>query len=219
MKHIYNILVLALGCGLLTAVLSIFSSKPVVAGGAAPVSVVNTPLPVQGTVNAAQSGAWNVGIAGTPTVNVGNTTSSPVPTKDQYNLALATPVSFTASFTMDPNIFGGESSVYTVPDNKRLVIQYVSMQCDLPGSADAIGKLASSQGLPPGSTAFMGVFVPMRSVPYPAIGAGHVLSIGGTPAEVLFDGGTSVQIDVDRTNGTDIALCFVGFTGYLIAVP
>src|SRR5258708_22535797 len=36
------------------------------------VFITNTPLPVQGTVAAAQSGPWNVGIAGTPTVNVGN---------------------------------------------------------------------------------------------------------------------------------------------------
>jgi hypothetical protein len=33
---------------------------------------------VQGTVSAAQSGAWNVGISGTPSVNISNSASSPV---------------------------------------------------------------------------------------------------------------------------------------------
>ena len=39
------------------------------ASGSAPVTVVNTPLPV----TTAQSGAWNVGISNTPGVNVANT--------------------------------------------------------------------------------------------------------------------------------------------------
>ena len=52
------------------AALSIPSHESAQAAGAAPVNVTNTPLPVQGTVSAAQSGAWNVGINGTPSVNV-----------------------------------------------------------------------------------------------------------------------------------------------------
>ena len=152
-------------------------------------------------------------------VNVVNTNAEAVPTKDQFNLALATPVSFTDSFTMGPNIFGGESNYYQVPANRKLVIQYISMRCDLAGSADALGMVSSDQNLPPGNTTFLGIFIPMRSVPYPATGAGHVLSVGGTPVTVIFDPGKVVQLGAYRTNGTDTAFCFGGFTGYLVAVP
>ena len=58
--------------GLLTAGRLMF--EPVASGagaaGSAPVTVTNTPLPVQGTVSATQSGPWNVGISGTPSVSV-----------------------------------------------------------------------------------------------------------------------------------------------------
>jgi hypothetical protein len=56
--------------------LGVSSSNPVVYVGNAPSSPV--PVSLQGTgtisgdVNAAQKGTWNVGITGTPTVNVGN---------------------------------------------------------------------------------------------------------------------------------------------------
>src|SRR6266581_4236334 len=61
---------LAFALGIVAIALGLFSTHPAGAAGSAPVMVTNTPLPVQGTVGAAQSGAWNVGINGTPNVNV-----------------------------------------------------------------------------------------------------------------------------------------------------
>ncbi len=109
-------------------------------------------------------------------------------------------------------------SLKNLPPDRRLVMQYLSMQCRFPGSGEGVGRLISDQGHP-NSFSFMGVFVPMKSVPDPVSGPGHNLSVGGTPAQVLFDAGTLIQIAVDRTNGTDTAFCFTGFTGYLIPVP
>ena len=79
---------------MLLATLSMPPSQAIGAEGSAPVTVVNTPLPVTGnttvsgtvdigntpTVNAQQSGRWNVGILGTPTVNIGsgNVTATPL---------------------------------------------------------------------------------------------------------------------------------------------
>src|SRR5262249_45979267 len=95
------------------------------------VKVVNTssnPVPVtlagSGlTVQAAQSGAWNVGISGTPTVTVGNSAQSPVyvrnvdePGRSRFQTSqniLFTTVSGTGFFA--------------VPDGKVTVIEHVSM--------------------------------------------------------------------------------------------
>lgn len=55
------------------------------------VKVVNTlsePVPIQGTVQAAQSGTWNVGINGTPTVNLGDGTSVNI-ANDSLNVNVA----------------------------------------------------------------------------------------------------------------------------------
>ena len=82
MKHFAQLAILTLGLGLFAAVLSSLPNHPAAAAPgdppSLPVKVTNTPLPVQGSVNAAvsgtvgatQSGPWNVGINGTPNVNV-----------------------------------------------------------------------------------------------------------------------------------------------------
>src|SRR5260370_16435129 len=59
-------------------------SKPEREAGSAPVTVTTTPLPVQGTVGATQSGLWSVGITG-GAVNVANSESSPVLTRNIDN--------------------------------------------------------------------------------------------------------------------------------------
>jgi hypothetical protein len=75
------------------------SSNPVVYVGNAPSSPV--PVTLQGTgtisgdVNAAQKGAWNVGITGTPTVNVNN-----FPSSSSVKIAPATEIFGTGPITL-----------------------------------------------------------------------------------------------------------------------
>lgn len=88
MKQFSKLTLLALGFGILAVALSSIPNQPAIAGpGAAPVTIQGPlPLlvsgtvgvnnfpstqPVSGTVNAARSGTWSVGINGTPTVNLG----------------------------------------------------------------------------------------------------------------------------------------------------
>jgi hypothetical protein len=89
MERFGRIILLTLGLGLTAVALSFFPRRPVVAAPptpSVPVNVTNTTLPVQGTVAAQQSGAWNVGvtrnvgISNTPNVNanITNTTAIPV---------------------------------------------------------------------------------------------------------------------------------------------
>lgn len=73
MKHFVRLAILTLALGLFAAVLSSLPSHPAAAGGdppSLPVKVTNTPLPVQGSVNAAVTGNVNATIVGTPSVNV-----------------------------------------------------------------------------------------------------------------------------------------------------
>ena len=75
--------------GVLVIVSSLFFAyvNPAGSAGSAPVTVANTPLPVEGTVNVGNFPASNpvtgsVNITGTPNVNVVNTDSNPVPTQN-----------------------------------------------------------------------------------------------------------------------------------------
>jgi hypothetical protein len=78
LKKLSQLLFIGLGLGIFAVALSTIPSTPASASGGAAVTVLNTPLPVQGTVgitgsvSAAQSGTWNVGVTGTPNVNVAN---------------------------------------------------------------------------------------------------------------------------------------------------
>jgi hypothetical protein len=89
-KKLLKILVIALGFGLLSAAVSSIPTRSAAASGSAPVTVVNTPLPVNGTVQAQQGGPWNVGISGTPIVNVASL--PPVSLGGNVNAAVSNPV-------------------------------------------------------------------------------------------------------------------------------
>ena len=78
MKHFGRLILATLGLGLFAIVVLSLPNHPAAAGNGAPVTVLNTPLPVQGTVAAQQSGAWNVGINNTPNVNA-NISNASVP--------------------------------------------------------------------------------------------------------------------------------------------
>jgi hypothetical protein len=76
------------------------------------VNVVNTPLPVTGTIS------------------VGNLGDSPLPVRDVDNPARQ-PVSATANCSESTGT-NCEATIYSVPAGKRLVIEYVSFQARVP---------------------------------------------------------------------------------------
>ncbi len=99
------------------------------------VNVVNTPgnpvptkaqgtTAIAGTVQAQQSGNWNVGITGTPTVSIGNTAAAPVLVRDVENPARQ-PFGQTFNFTIPDGMIQGQTSL-SLPAGKHLVIEYVS---------------------------------------------------------------------------------------------
>jgi hypothetical protein len=83
------------------------------------VSVTNTP-----TVNAKQSGTWNVGIAGTPAVEVSNQESNPVLMRD-IDRPTAQPFQYEAVVTLEEGQDGQNVSI-PIPSGKLFVIENVS---------------------------------------------------------------------------------------------
>lgn len=81
---------------------------------------------VTGTPTVAQSGSWNVGINGTPTVTVGNLAAAPVPVRDVDNGARS-PVLVQGPLLglLDGQTVRGET-LYLVPAGKILVIEFAS---------------------------------------------------------------------------------------------
>src|SRR5580692_4677189 len=143
-----KMILLIFGVGLMTALLSSIHSHPASAASSSrpSVTVANTPLPVTGkinatvsgpvaisgtpSVNAAQSGSWNVGISGTPTVNLGNTGPLPVTATGDPALSSFTPVSAGAG-----GGFGPTGCAATLPNpastGQILVIENVSASIGL----------------------------------------------------------------------------------------
>jgi len=76
MKRFSNVLRLALCASVLAVTLSVPATRAAGPPSGLDVTVINTPLPVTGTVSG------SVSITGTPNVNVTNTTATPVPTQN-----------------------------------------------------------------------------------------------------------------------------------------
>jgi hypothetical protein len=103
---------------------------------AIPVSVVNTPLPVQGTVNANVSGTVGVSslpavqLSGTPTVNLNTTPTSPLyvdadrSARNGFNASC-----FTGN--VDPTYGQASCSLLTIPAGRQIVIETISCQAEL----------------------------------------------------------------------------------------
>src|SRR5262245_25637173 len=122
---------------------------PVEAAGSAPVTIVNSPLPVTlsgtgsitGNVTAAQGGDWSVGVTSLPAVQLApgttvgitasNTTTSPIFSKDVDEPAKTAYVVFLCAST--------ESSCdgASVPVGTRYVIEQVSGSCNV-GSGSSL---------------------------------------------------------------------------------
>lgn len=134
MKQFGKIMLMVFGVGILAAGLSSIPSRPAVASVAAQVQVVNTPLPVQGTVDVSNfPPTQNVAITGTPTVNanvtfpssvdVANPATAPlfVVNLDEPGRTPYQPVSACVAANIScESVFPG------VPSNHRLVLQHIS---------------------------------------------------------------------------------------------
>jgi hypothetical protein len=244
MNKFRNYLLATLGLGILVGSLVFSSSYASIASqGALDVKVVNTatqPVPTQaqgttniaGTVQAQQSGAWNVGISGTPDVNlasgasvginpsgntvqVGNTASAPVLVRDVDSPARQPFQDFNSIDLVAP--FGNtERVLFTVPTDKRLVIEFISLLALMPADQKSTVTLRTfiNDGHP--STSFGKSFLVLT-----AQGTFNATDIytASQPVRIYADPGTEVFFLVSRTSGTGSAQYQVCISGYFVDVP
>lgn len=223
MRYVSKLSALAVFIGLAT--LAISQPAPKAASSTAsnstnpqPVNVTNSSIPVT------QSGAWNVGIAGTPTVNVAslppvnlnsasvqvaNPSNNPIPT-----LNVDEPTTYPYAF----QLCGGALSKCgytqpTVPTSvngaavKRLVVEFVSGYCEIapntPAPAYAYLYTNSSSGLL--------VFFGLTSTPSP-----NIFTFGGL-TKMYLNPGDNLVFTVEAAVGTTDSdwTCSASFQGYL----
>ena len=204
------------------------------ASAGAPVTVLNTPLPISPT--GTQTVAGTVSITGTPGVNVMNTPSvmvSGTPNVNVSNMPTVgiDPLNSTVKLLRDPenparqpvNHLDGCSlnpgdftcsafSPYIVPAGKELVIESASASVRLPTTqkvadihlATTAGGTGTIKYLAPSYQADDGTFA-------------HFLA--SQQMRFYADPSTTVIMECDRNTGAGTGGCAVGFSGYLVDVP
>jgi hypothetical protein len=160
--------------GVLAAIGSLMNSHPstlqAASGPTVTIDQAQLPLPVQGsvsvggTVAATQSGAWNVGITGTPNVKVTNPAAAPVLSVN-VNDPGRTPYQ---SFKFAACFHGACSATFAaVPAQHRLVMEHITGLVTLSSSTTAI-QVALQENF--GLDNFVSIFI----APPPISSAGSV---------------------------------------------
>jgi hypothetical protein len=96
---------IALTMGLIAALAISLTPQSAHGSGSAPVTVVNTPLPVQGTLNAVVTGSVNANITNTPSVNANITNTPSVNVSGPVTLATNSAVLSTPALPANPFVF------------------------------------------------------------------------------------------------------------------
>jgi hypothetical protein len=187
------------------------------------VNVVNTPLPVTGSLTVTGAvglaAGTTVKLAPGSSVQIDSTVANPVRVRN-VNDAIQPVQAFAQCATTS---IGCVPTFYTVPLGKRLVIEYASMSvCGLPGVAAQLTI----------STMISGAFVqhvlntapPASSPGSSAIGCNSGLASSNTSigqvVRLYADPGTSVLVEGDRADGVAGNASFsFSMSGYLVDVP
>ena len=187
--------------GLLVLVVTLVALVPLVSRGQGnsgnhpppfDVNVVNTPLPVTGTVT------------------VGNLGDSPLPVRDVDNPARQ-PVQARANCSVTIET-GCLPTIYTVPAGKRLVIEYASMDANVPAGELAQLAIATRTGGETVEHAF-----PLTP-PSVAFSAGRAANVG-QQVRLYADPGTSVVVTGSRSGFGSPASFIFTISGHLVDVP
>ena len=109
----------------------------------------------------------------------------------------------------EPVGFDLTSTVFTVPDGKQLVIEFVSLSLSVPAGTSGLAFLSTTVG---GTTARH--FLPTSFQTVFNDGAAEIRT-GATPTRIYADPGTNVVFDVHRNNGGN-GEADVSVAGYLV---
>jgi hypothetical protein len=181
---------------------------PVQVQGVTPVSVTNSP-----TVGAQQLGQWNVVLSGTPTVQVGNDSSTPLPVRDVDN-----PARQSFQRELDPLVPSGSFSAsdsLTVPAGKRFVIEFASASIDTTAGTKMWVRIQTTSS----GVGLSYSLLPQLQGNFGADGSDFLLA--SQPMKLYADPGTQVTVVVNVLGGvanTNTGAA-VSLSGYLVVVP
>ncbi len=212
MKRFARMLFAGLGIVITGTATSLVPNKAATAGNGAPVMVINTPLPVT------QSGPWNVGINGTPSVNIGTPT---------VNLGAGNTVGINGTPTVT---IGGSSVALPTKDLSTFASVNVSLQhrVNASGGVSGIGSdlfaLSSTGVFSPSFAVPAGQTLVVTSIDIspvtPGPGTNHITVIGslGGAAPVFFRSlivSNAISTHLDYPSGiafgsTEVPLIFNG---------
>jgi hypothetical protein len=219
MKRFAEMLLVTLGFGALGFVMSLVPQKNATGASAAPVNIVSSiPLSVSGTVAAQQSGTWNVGISGTPSVNaavsnpLGGTGPTPLVIQDSENPARTafdpTPGSCSFNGSQECAI-----ALFVVPTEKIAVIESASGICGTDSGASIYSAAISFGTSIPFSVFY---FLPGPAVP---VGAGFKTTFSQNLRAYAFGGtnplGSGISFVADAT-GSNSGGCFFSISGHFV---
>jgi hypothetical protein len=163
------------------------------------VKVLNTPLPVTGTV---------------AIVNPPNTPSPAVAISNPADIAKAMGVQHPVAFVVTSNNQGVNTLKYTVPPNQRLIIEYASGSCNLFNiSLNDLGIVAKSNS----NDFFFPVNLPTLATSNPQVfgNFAHLVRIYADPASVISLTSTSIASIGNNSSFS----CFATLSGQLVDFP
>ncbi len=218
MKKLTKVLLIGLCCGLLTVVLSFLTSTQAPALGTAPVTVVNTPLPVQGNVTSSVTGSVSVNnFPSTQPMSFNNSTTMPLLVRNIENPALQ-PFAFSLCAPINP---AGPcpSASFTIPSTTstgqpvaRFVLEYVSGGCNLE-TGSVFNSIVVSTSLNGREGAYQ--FIPIVAGSEAGPEAPIVVYSIAQQLRGYADGGTDTNLFV-LTTGPGFPQCSVNVSGYLV---
>ena len=147
----------------------------------------------------------SVNVVNTPDVNIVNLPSTPVPVREVNNPAIQ-PFQAAGFYPFTGQGSGGVITLFTVPNGKRLVIEYATAQGQLPMGAKLQGFITTTVG---GVTAEHQLVMIDQGVL-----AGSVVFAAAQPMRLYADPGTTVLADVGRdpfTGGGGVAVTISGY--------
>jgi hypothetical protein len=203
MQNLRNKLIAGGAVMILVAIGTVMNRQAMQAAGGPSVTIESPiPLPVTGAVAVTQSGTWNVGLTGTPNVNVANPATAPAlflnvndPGRIPYQSTLA------ASFCQ---LARCQATFTAVPALHRLVIQHFSGFAEF--SALPSGASAVLSTLP---LSFFNAFI----LPTPVPAANGFEVDFDQPAQLYYDAG---QQPVATVNAGFIASAEFTVIGYML---
>jgi len=225
MKRFSRALVASFGFVVLGSVISLVpqksatgsNTKSPTGGHIENVNVVNTPLPVSGTVNVGTP-TVNLGAGSTVGINgsvqIGNSATSPVLVRDVDNPARQP---FTLSFNIP--IRDNDSAAFaslTLETGRRFVILSVSVAGFVKKGTNT-NWFASVLMKSSGGVADVGVSFPVPNV-LPGFGGGVLDLFGATqPVYITPDPGTAIEVGIQRIGITGAGDIRFTLTGYSVA--